>query len=77
MVNRSEEKVQRHNIHMNPYFLFAAIHHLKSSPTFSVRPFLLSRQSNGGSTPEVVGSTPTEVKNVFFASSMWFPVSLY
>ena len=28
----------RHNIHMYPYFLFAVIHHLKSSPTFSVRP---------------------------------------
>ena len=28
----------RHNIHMYPYFLFAAIHHLKSSSTFSVRP---------------------------------------
>ena len=28
----------RHNIHTYPYFLFAAIHHLKSSPTFSVRP---------------------------------------
>ena len=28
----------RHNIHMYPYFLFAAIHHLKSSPTFSLRP---------------------------------------
>ena len=30
----------RYNIHtcMYPYFLFAAIHHLKSSPTFSVRP---------------------------------------
>ena len=28
----------RHNIHMYPYLLFAAIHHLKSSPTFSVRP---------------------------------------
>ena len=27
----------RHNIHMYPYFLFTAIHHLKSSPTFSVR----------------------------------------
>ena len=27
----------RHNIHMYPYFLFASIHHLKSSPTFSVR----------------------------------------
>ena len=30
--------VTRHNIHMYPYFLFAAIHHLKSSLTFSVRP---------------------------------------
>ena len=28
----------RHNIQMYPYFLFAAIHHLKSSATFSVRP---------------------------------------
>ena len=28
----------RHNIHMYPYFLFAAFHHLNSSPTFSVRP---------------------------------------
>ena len=29
----------RHNIHMYPYyFLFATIHHLKSSPIFSVRP---------------------------------------
>ena len=28
----------RRSIHMYPYFLFAAIHHLKSSPTFSVRP---------------------------------------
>ena len=28
----------RHNIHMYPYFLFAAIRHLKLSPTFSVRP---------------------------------------
>ena len=28
----------RHNIHMHPYFLFAAIHPPKSSPTFCVRP---------------------------------------
>ena len=28
----------RHNIHMSLYFLFAAIYHLKLSPTFSVRP---------------------------------------
>ena len=27
----------RHTIHMYPYFLFAANHHLKSSRTFSVR----------------------------------------
>ena len=27
----------RRSIHMYPYFLFAAIHHLKSSPSFSVR----------------------------------------
>ena len=58
----------RHNIHMYPYFLFAAIHHLKSSPTFSVRPLKLSRQSDGRSNPEVVGSIPTEVKEFFFAS---------
>ena len=30
--------VTRLNIHMYPYFLFAAIHHLKSAPTFSVGP---------------------------------------
>ena len=29
---------KRHNIHVCPCFLFAAIHHLKSSPTYSVRP---------------------------------------
>ena len=28
----------RHNVRVCPYFLFAAIHHLKSSPTSSVRP---------------------------------------
>ena len=39
----------RHNIriHMYPYFLLAAIHHLKSSLTFSDRPCSLCRQSNG------------------------------
>ena len=31
------EKVGDDNIHMYPYFVFAAIHHLKSSPTFSPR----------------------------------------
>ena len=36
----------------------------------------LSRQSNGRSNPEVVGSIPTEVKR-FFLYLVWFPVSLY
>ena len=36
----------------------------------------LSRQSNGRSNPEVVGSIPTEVKG-FFLCLVWFPVSLY
>ena len=36
----------RHNIHMYPYFLFAAIHHLKSSPTFSVRPCTVQPKTN-------------------------------
>ena len=45
----------RHNIHMYPYFVFAAIHHLKSSPTLS--------------NPEVVGSIPTEVSGLFMGLS--------
>ena len=36
----------------------------------------LSRQSNGRSNPEVVGSIPTEVKK-FFLYLVWFPDSLY
>ena len=36
----------------------------------------LSRQSDGRSNPEVVGSIPTEVKR-FFLCLVWFPVSLY
>ena len=36
----------------------------------------LSRQSNGRSNPEVVGSIPTEVKR-FFLYLVWFPDSLY
>ena len=56
----------RHNIHMYPYFLFAAIHHLKSSPTFSVRPCSsVGRVTVDLSNPEVVGSIPTEVKRLF------------
>ena len=35
-----------------------------------------SRQSNGRSSPEVVGSIPTEVKRCFLRL-VWFPVSLY
>ena len=57
----------RHSIHMYPYFLFAAIRHLKSSPTFSVRP-LRSVGRDGRSNPEVVGLIPTEAKDFFFAS---------
>ena len=63
----------RHNIHMYPYFLLAAIHHLKSSPTFSVRPCssvgrvtVDQEKMMGRSNPEVVGSIPTEVKRFFF-----------
>ena len=36
----------------------------------------LSRQSNGRSNPEVVGSIPTEVKR-FFLYLVWLPDSLY
>ena len=36
----------------------------------------LSRQSNGSSNPEVVGSIPTEVER-FFLYLVWFPDSLY
>ena len=35
-----------------------------------------SRQSNGRSNPEVVGSIPTEVK-IFFLYLVWFPDSFY
>jgi len=36
----------------------------------------LSRQSNGRSNPELVGSIPTEVKR-FFLYLVWLPDSLY
>ena len=36
----------------------------------------LSRQSNGRSNPEVVGSIPTEVKRIFLYL-VWFTDSLY
>ena len=54
----------RHNIHMYPYFLFAAIHHL-IVPDFLCPTSQFSRQSNGISNAEVVDSIPTEVKRIF------------
>ena len=58
----------RHNIHMYPYFLFAAIHHLKSSSTFSVRP----RSSVGRVTVDLIRRSwvrfPTRSKDFFFTS---------
>ena len=58
----------RHNIHMYPYFLFAAIHHLKSSPTFSVRP----RSSVGRVTVDLIRRSwvrfPPRSKDFFFTS---------
>ena len=56
----------RHNIHMYPYFLFAAIHHLKSSPTFSVR----LRSSVGRVTVDLIRKSwvriPPRSKDFFF-----------
>ena len=58
----------RHNIHMYPYFLFAAIHHLKSYPTFSVRPC----SSVGRVTVDLIRRSwvrfPPRSKDFFFAS---------
>ena len=58
----------RHNIHMYPYFLFAAIHHLKSSPAFSVRPC----SSVGRVTEDLIRRSwvrfPPRSKDFFFAS---------
>ena len=58
----------RHNIHMYCYFLFAAIHHLKSSPTFSVRPC----SSVGRVTVDLIRRWwvrfPPRSKDFFFAS---------
>ena len=58
----------RHNIHMYPYFLFATIHHLKSSPTFSVRPC----SSVGRVTVDLIRRSwvrfPPRSKDFFFAS---------
>ena len=58
----------RRNIYMYPYFLFAAIHHLKSSPTFSVRPC----SSVGRVTVDLIRRSwvrfPPRSKDFFFAS---------
>ena len=58
----------RHNIHMYPYFLFAAIRHLISSPTFSVRPC----SSVGRVTEDLIRRSwvrfPPRSKDFFFAS---------
>ena len=57
----------QHNIHMYLYFLFAAIHHLKSSPTFSVRPC----SSVGRVTVDLIRRSwvrfPPSSKDFFFA----------
>ena len=58
----------RHDIHIYRYFFFAAIHHLKSSPTFSVRPC----SSVGRVTVDLIRrswvSFPPRSKDFFFAS---------
>ena len=58
----------RHNLYMYPYFLFAAIRHLKSSPTFSVRPC----SSVGRVTEDLFRRSwvrfPPRSKDFFFAS---------
>ena len=48
----------------------------KIIPDFLCATLELSRQSDGRSNPEVVGSIPTKVKR-FFLCLVWFPVSLY
>ena len=62
----SVHSATRHNIHMYPYFLFAAIH--KSSPTFSVRP----RSSVGRVTVDLIRRSwvrfPPRSKYFFFTS---------
>ena len=58
----------RHNIHMYPYFLFAAIHHLKSSPSFSLPPC----SSVGRVTVDLIRRSwvrfPPRSRDLFFAS---------
>ena len=64
MVNRGEEKVR---VHMN------VVPRSTGNTNSGTRE--LTRQNNGRSIPEVVGSIPTEVKR-FFLCLVWFPVSL-
>ena len=60
--------VTRHNIYMYPCFLFAAIHHLTSSPTFSVQP----SSSVGRVTVDLIRRSwvrfPPRSNDYFFAS---------
>ena len=66
----------RHNIYMYPYFLFAVVHHLKSPPTFSVRPCSsVGRVTVGLIRRSWVRFLP-RLKD-FFLCLVWFPVSLY
>ena len=59
----------KHNIHMYPYFLLAAIHHLKLAPTFSVQP----RSSVGKVTVDLIrrsspGFNCHQSQKIFFTS---------
>ena len=64
----NQRESTRHNIHIYPYFLFAAIHHLKASPTVSVRP----RSSVARVTEDLFRRSwvrfPPKSKDFFFAS---------
>ena len=71
MDNRGEEKVR---VHMN-VVPRSTMNNL-NRPRLSLSDLVVSRQSNGRSNPEVVGSIPTEVKR-FFLYLVWFPDSLY
>ena len=62
------DSATRHNIHMYPYFLFAAIHHLNRPRLFSVRP----RSSVGRVTEDQIRRSwvrfPPRSKDFFFTS---------
>ena len=67
-INCHNPSATRHNIYLYPYFLFAAIHPLKSSPTFSMRPC----SSVGRVTVDLIRRSwvrfPPRSKDFFFAS---------